>query len=138
VEGHRRNDTLFTYEHEKTQVEINADYYEFVVDGMEDVVTAGTARWTQTDSLSQCGKTGTAENPHGDDHSLFVAFAPKHNPEIAICVIVENAGFGSTYAAPIASLMMQYYVNNGRIDPKHAAMEERMLTTNLINDAGQE
>jgi penicillin-binding protein 2 len=59
-----------------------------------------------------CGKTGTAQNPHGKDHSIFIAFAPKENPKIAIAVYVENAGFGATWAAPIASLMIEKYLTD--------------------------
>ncbi len=57
-----------------------------------------------------CGKTGTAQNPHGKDHSLFISFAPRYNPKIAVAVIVENAGFGSTYAAPISNLVIEKYL----------------------------
>ncbi len=60
--------------------------------------------------ITVCGKTGTAENPHGNDHSIFIAFAPKDDPKIAIAVYVENQGFGTTYAAPIASLMIEKYL----------------------------
>jgi penicillin-binding protein 2 len=60
-----------------------------------------------------CGKTGTAQNPHGKDHSLFIAFAPRDNPKIAIAVIVENGGYGATWAAPMATLMIEQYLNNG-------------------------
>jgi penicillin-binding protein 2 len=84
----------------------------------------GTARWYRLDDIEMCGKTGTAENPHGKDHSLFVAFAPKDNPRIAIAVVVENAGFGATWAVPIATLMMEKYLK-GEISRKH--VEERML-----------
>jgi penicillin-binding protein 2 len=75
-----------------------------------------------------CGKTGTAQNPHGDDHSVFIAFAPKDDPKIAIAVYVENAGFGSTYAAPVASLMIEKYIK-GEITNK--LLEQRMLELNL-------
>ena len=71
---------------------------------------SGTARYSAIDSIQVAGKTGTAENPHGDDHSLFMGFAPADNPQIAIAVVVENAGFGSQWAAPIASLMMEKYI----------------------------
>jgi penicillin-binding protein 2 len=59
-----------------------------------------------------CGKTGTAENPHGEDHSIFIAFAPKENPRIAVSVYVENGGFGNIWASPIASLMIEKYLND--------------------------
>ena len=73
-----------------------------------------------------CGKTGTVENSRGKDHSMFVGFAPRENPTIAIAVVVENAGFGSAWAAPIASMMMEYYIN-GRID--RTALYERIATS---------
>ena len=80
---------------------------------MEKVVKHpnGTAHNISTEKLIICGKTGTAQNPHGEDHSIFIAFAPKERPKIAIAVYVENAGFGSTWAAPIAGLMLEKYTN---------------------------
>jgi penicillin-binding protein 2 len=76
-----------------------------------------------------CGKTGTAQNPHGRDHSVFIAFAPKENPKIAIAVYVENAGFGATYAAPIASLMIEKYL---RHEITNKEREQSMLNLNLM------
>ncbi|MPM03070.1 hypothetical protein SDC9_49329 [bioreactor metagenome] len=75
-----------------------------------------------------CGKTGTVQNPHGKDHSLFVGYAPRENPVIAIVVVVENAGFGATWAAPVASLMMEQYIN-GKIERKE--LYDRISTTVL-------
>jgi penicillin-binding protein 2 len=80
---------------------------------MDLVVNGGagsTARNAKVQDIIVCGKTGTAENPHGNDHSIFIAFAPKDDPKIAIAVYVENQGFGTTYAAPIASLMIEKYL----------------------------
>ena len=68
--------------------------------------------------LKICGKTGTAQNPHGDDHSIFIGFAPKKNPKIAIAVYVENGGWGSDLAAPIASLAIEKYLYNKIARPK--------------------
>jgi penicillin-binding protein 2 len=85
---------------------------------------SGTARYSAIDSIQVAGKTGTAENPHGNDHSLFMGFAPADNPQIAIAVVVENAGFGSQWAAPIASLMMEKYIR-GYIKNKNK--EKRFL-----------
>ena len=82
---------------------------------MELAVEAGTARIAQIDSVSVAGKTGTAQNPRGDDHSVFIGYAPVDDPEIAVGILVENAGYGSTAAAPIASLMMEQYLK-GRVD----------------------
>jgi penicillin-binding protein 2 len=79
-----------------------------------------------------CGKTGTAQNPFGEDHSVFVAFAPKDDPKIAIAVYVENAGFGSTYAAPVASLMIEKYLKSVIADNRKW-FEQRMLDLNLVD-----
>jgi penicillin-binding protein 2 len=110
---------------------IDTAYFPVVIDGMEDVVIGGTARIAQIPGIAICGKTGTAQNPHGKDHSVFFAFAPKYNPKIAIAVIVENAGYGATWAAPIASLMMEQYLT-GKHDTRKALLE-RMLKGNLVH-----
>ena len=109
---------------------IDTKYFDIVVEGMYHAVLEGTARMSRLDSLPMCGKTGTAQNPHGKDHSLFIAFAPKDDPKIAICVVVENAGFGATYAAPIASLMVEKYLYR-RV--KRKSMEEDMKNANLTS-----
>jgi penicillin-binding protein 2 len=98
---------------EKHFTDIDSLNFEIAIDGMDLVVNGGkgsTARNARIQDITVCGKTGTAENPFGEDHSIFIAFAPKENPQIAIAVYVENAGFGSTYAAPIASLMIEKYL----------------------------
>jgi len=98
---------------EKHFTSIDSAHYGPVVDGMDLVVNGGegsTARNARVEGITVCGKTGTAENPHGNDHSIFIAFAPKEDPKIAIAVYVENQGFGTTYAAPIASLMIEKYL----------------------------
>jgi penicillin-binding protein 2 len=102
-----------------------------VREGLERVVEAGTATVAQIPGLKVAGKTGTAENPHGDDHSIFVAYAPVEDPRIAIAVVVENSGFGSRYAAPIASLMIEKYLNDTISTPRKF-LEERMMTSTLI------
>jgi penicillin-binding protein 2 len=78
-----------------------------------------------------CGKTGTAENPHGKDHSIFIAFAPKENPKIAIATYVENAGFGATWAAPISSLLIEKYLHDSISRPD---LEKRMLEGSPLNN----
>lgn len=110
---------------------IDTSYFPVVIDGMQDVIENGTARIAKIPGIEICGKTGTAQNPHGKDHSIFFAFAPKHNPKIAIAVVVENSGFGATWAAPIASLMMEQYLT-GKHDTRKALLE-RMLKGNLTN-----
>ncbi len=97
-----------------------------VIDAMAEVVRSGTARRAFISDITVCGKTGTVENPHGEDHSVFIAFAPKENPQIALAVIIENGGFGGTWAAPAAACMIEKYLK-GEIDEK--SWEYRRLTT---------
>ncbi|MBO7074687.1 MAG: penicillin-binding protein 2 [Bacteroidales bacterium] len=114
---------------EKHIIDINKRHFKDVKKGMRSVFEGdhGTARFSKIDSITVAGKTGTAENPHGEDHSIFMAFAPVDNPQIAIAVVVENAGFGSTWAAPIASLMIEKYIR-GYV--KRPNVEKRVLTLN--------
>jgi penicillin-binding protein 2 len=110
IEGVDGIDPVYSRKHFTT---IDTANYRPVVDGMDLVINGGpgsTARNAKIPEIVVCGKTGTAENPHGNDHSIFIAFAPKENPQIAIAVYVENQGFGTTYAAPIASLMIEKYL----------------------------
>jgi len=113
----------------KRKTSVDQKYFELVVESMRNVVTNGTGRIAQLDTLSICGKTGTAQNPHGKDHSIFIAFAPMYNPKIAISVYVENAGFGATWAAPIASLMIEKYL---RREVKRKELETRITEANLL------
>ena len=89
----------------------------------------GTARQARIPGITVCGKTGTAENPHGQDHAVFVAFAPMEDPRIAIAVYVENSGFGGTWAAPIASLLMEQYLTDSISRPE---LVKRMEEADLI------
>ncbi len=117
---------------EEHKVNIDKQYFEMVVEGMAECVNRGTARSCAIPGIQVCGKTGTSQNPHGDDHSVFFAFAPKDNPKIAIAVYVENATWGATYAAPIASLMIEKYLND-TIATARLPMQERMFNGNLID-----
>lgn len=117
---------------------ISPENFEPIIEGMEGAVNGGpgaTARGARLDSIIICGKTGTAQNPHGKDHSIFVAFAPKDNPQIAIAVYVENAGFGSTFAAPIASLMIEEYLT-GKIERKY--LEDYVLKVVITADGKEQ
>jgi len=116
---------------ERVNTNIDPANFHDIVEGMHQVFTGrhGTARWYHLNDIPMCGKTGTVENPHGNNHSLFIAFAPKDNPEIAIAVVVENAGYGATWAVPIATLMIEKYIK-GEVSRKH--VEERMLNA-IIN-----
>lgn len=127
--GTEKNFTDFT--RKKVYITIDQAYVEVVRKGMEEVVQMGTARAVKIDSIPMAGKTGTADNPHGKPHSIFIGFAPIDNPKIAICVVVENAGFGSTYAAPIASLMIEKYITR-KIE--RTELKDRMLNINLLNN----
>jgi penicillin-binding protein 2 len=110
---------------------VDSGYYTHVIEGMEKAVSSGTARLARVKGLRICGKTGTAQNPHGEDHSIFVAFAPRKDPEIVVAVYVENAGFGSTYAAPITGLTIEKYLNDTIADRKKW-IEQSMLDANLL------
>lgn len=113
---------------------IDSTYFDVVVNGMEKAVneSGGTATWVRHRDIIICGKTGTAENPHGEDHSVFMAFAPKDDPKIAISVYVEYGKWGASYAAPIASLMIEKYLTDS-IAPYRKWIETRMLNGNLLN-----
>jgi penicillin-binding protein 2 len=124
-EGHTLDTRFIT----KRNISIDTANFEKIVLGMEAVVKGGTGTVAALKDIIVCGKTGTAQNPHGKDHSIFVAFAPKDNPKIAIVVVVENAGFGATYAAPIASLMIEKYLR-GEVTNKER--EKSMLNLNLM------
>ncbi|MBP6000020.1 MAG: penicillin-binding protein 2 [Sediminibacterium sp.] len=91
---------------------IPKEYFDVIKEGMHDVTVYGTAAFIKVPGHDYCAKTGTAQNPHGKNHSLFVCFAPKDNPKIAVAVIVENAGYGSTWAGPIGGLLMEQYLND--------------------------
>lgn len=105
---------------------IDTQYYEEIATAMRMAVTGGTCRRAAFGDVTVCGKTGTAQNPHGRDHSAFMGFAPFDEPKIAICVYVENAGFGATFGVPIGSLMMEMYLN-GEIAPERKYLEEQMM-----------
>ena len=114
----------------KRKCDIDPIYFDIVIEAMHDVVEAGTGTEAKIDSIAICGKTGTAQNPHGKNHSIFIAFAPMDKPAIAISVVVENAGFGSTWAAPIASLMIEKYIKR---EVKRKELEQRMIDGDLIH-----
>lgn len=121
-------DTTYTQKHTTM---VDSKYYEQIVDGMRLAVTDGTCRIGDIPDIEVCGKTGTAQNPHGRDHSAFMGFAPRNNPKIAIAVYVENAGFGASYAVPIGSLMMEKFLND-TIATDRKPLEKRMAESNTI------
>lgn len=104
--------------------------YDIVHDGMQKCFDAGTGRASKIPGIVACGKTGTAENPHGDSHAVFSCFAPRQNPKIAIVCLVENAGFGGIWSAPIVSLMVEKYLTGKITRPE---LEKKMIEADLIN-----
>lgn len=125
-------DTVLAEEFRSKRVpKIRRQFFDEVAEGMRMAVLGGTCTRAQFAGVEVCGKTGTAENPHGRDHSAFIGFAPYHNPKIAVCAYVENAGFGATFGVPIGSLMMEKYLN-GHISPERKGMEASMMSSRLI------
>ncbi len=122
-------DPIYTAKHESG---INREHFELIVEGMADAVTRGTARGINLEPhVTVCGKTGTSENPHGDDHSLFLGFAPKDNPQVAIAVVVENGRFGATNAVPVARLMLQKYFF-GEVPETDKWLEEMIVNREIL------
>lgn len=120
---------------EKHYTMVDTSYFSEVVKGMYLAINGeagATARIARIPGVIACGKTGTAQNPHGDDHSVFICFAPMDNPKIAVVAYVENGGFGATWAAPIASLLVEKYLN-GEIAPEREYLEQRVFEGNLLN-----
>ncbi len=118
---------------ERYHMGIDSIYFDYVIDGMSRVVTSGTGYTAHIPDIEICGKTGTSQNPHGEDHSVFFAFAPRKDPKIAIAVYVENAGWGTIFAAPIASLMIEKYIR-GEISQGRNYWYDRMLNADLVSN----
>ncbi len=127
IEGGVPIPEVFTKKHSTRVSEYN---YEVVIEAMSKVLTQGTAVGSRIKDIEVCGKTGTVQNPHGENHSVFIAFAPRDNPKIAIAAVVENAGYGATWAAPISSLMIERYLKADTTERKY--LEERILKANKM------
>lgn len=110
-------------------------HFDDVAEGMRMAVLGGTCRTANIPGIAVAGKTGTAQNPHGRDHSAFIGFAPYEDPKIAVCAYIENAGFGATFGVPIGSLVIEKYLT-GQISPERKYLEERMLQSNTIIYSG--
>lgn len=122
---------------ERNYTMVDTTHFPTVIRGMYRAVNSGygsggTASIAAVQGLDICGKTGTAQNPHGDDHSVFICFAPMDNPQIAVAAYIENGGFGASYAAPIASLLVEKYLND-EISAERKPLEKRMLNAILID-----
>ncbi len=113
---------------------VSADAYAAIHEGMHDVTVFGTAAAIKIPGINYCAKTGTAQNPHGKNHSIFVAYAPEEDPKIAVAVVVENAGFGATWAGPIAAFMMEKYLND-TIATARLKDVDRVSSADLIPEA---
>lgn len=113
----------------KNEVLIDSEHFDPVIDGLYQTILYGTGYKAKVPGIKICGKTGTSQNPHGEDHSVFFAFAPKDDPKIALAVYVENAGFGGDIAAPIAGLVIEKYLKG---EVKRKSVEERIKDINLI------
>ena len=116
----------------RRRVKIDYRHFEPVIEGMSGAVRSGTATMAFIPDIEVCGKTGTSQNPHGEDHSVFFGFAPRDQPKIAIAVYIENAGWGGSYATPVAGLMIEKYIR-GEISEGRKWMETRMLEADMIH-----
>lgn len=140
IGGNTKDSFLSSYLEKHTPTHITTDAFNSVIDGMEDVVVKGTGRVAQLPGVAVCGKTGTVENyamlnglrTKLDNHSVFVCFAPKDDPKIAIAVIVQNSGYGATWAGPIASLMMEKYLKDSITAPARLALQTKMFNSNTV------
>lgn len=125
-------DSIYT---EKRYTRVDTKYYSYIAQGMRGAVAGSdygaTCRGANLPDIEVCGKTGTAENPHGKDHSIFMGYAPYKEPKVAIAVFVENAGFGATYAVPIGRLMIEKYLR-GNILPESESIEEYIVNSVIL------
>ena len=123
--------------YERQYTLVDTSYFPVLVEGMYRAVNSGygsggTGTVAAVEGLDICGKTGTAQNPRGDDNSVFICFAPKDDPKIAVAAYIEHGSFGARWAAPIASLLVEKYLNN-EIAPSRKALETRVMEGNLMD-----
>lgn len=123
-----KNDSMLTHRHE---IGIKQKWFAEVKEGMHRMMQYGTGRWYPIEGISQAGKTGTAQNPHGKDHAIFIGFAPVEDPQIAVAVVVENAGYGATWACPVASMMMEQYLT-GQVQRKDL---RKKISSAVLNES---
>lgn len=127
VGDQKKLDPMYTT---RRETNVDARHFAPVIEGMIGAIQSGTAKSARIEGITVAGKTGTSQNKKGDDHSIFIGFAPVENPKIAIAVFVENGGFGGQAAAPIAGLIMEKYLT-GKVTNK--ALEKKMMELNLLN-----
>jgi penicillin-binding protein 2 len=115
---------------------VDAKHFAEVIEGMEAVIQEGTGSNARVPGIDICGKTGTSQNPHGNDSSVFIGFAPKNNPKIAVAVYIENGGFGNDFAAPITGLMIEQYLN-GSVAANRQYLIEKVQKAKLMYSDGK-
>ena len=123
-----RSDSMLVHRH---SLEIDKKHFTAVKEGMHRVMQYGTGRWYQIEGIETAGKTGTAQNPHGKDNAIFIGFAPVEDPQIAVAVVVENAGFGATWAAPVASMMIEQYLTG---EVKRTGLKKK-ISESVLNES---
>lgn len=123
-----KHDSMRIHRH---NLAVDKRHFAVVKEGMHRVMVHGTGRHFAIDSLHMAGKTGTVQNPHGRDHAIFIGFAPVENPQIAVAVVVENAGFGATWACPVATMMMEQYLTG---DVKRKDLRNRIASA-VLNES---
>jgi penicillin-binding protein 2 len=116
---------------------ISPDHFEVIKSGMAQVMTGGTGYGASIPGITIAGKTGTVQNPHGKNHSAFVSFSPVESPKIVVAVVVEESGYGASWAAPIATLIIEKYLSQDSVSKK-PYMIERMVNANLIPERWRE
>ncbi len=118
---------------------IAPEHYDWIVKGMRSAATGGTV-WRSgnldPEGIELCGKTGTAQNPHGKDHSVFMGFAPMNEPKIAVCCYIQNGGFGATYGVPIGTLVIEKYLN-GKISDRRKYQEINMMNSSTLSEGAK-
>ena len=123
-----KNDSMRIHRH---NLDIKKQHFDVVKEGMHRVMVYGTGRHYAVDTLHMAGKTGTVQNPHGRDHAIFIGFAPVEDPQIAVAVVVENAGFGATWACPVATMMIEQYLTG---EVKRKDLRKRIGST-VLNES---
>jgi penicillin-binding protein 2 len=133
IENEEIEDTVYLSKFRRTHevTHIADSVYQAINDGLEDVTIYGTAARINIPGVKYCAKTGTAQNPHGKNHAVFTAFAPKDNPTIAVAVVVENSGYGGTWAGPVAAYMIEKYLND-TLTTENAKKVEAFSKVDLI------
>ena len=137
VRGYRdtRTGTYVEINHDSHKLPVSKQTFDIVKEGMRGVVLQGTGTLAQVPGVTVAGKTGTVQNPHGQDHAWFICFAPVENPKIAIAVLVENAGFGGSISAPIAREMINYYINGRNKGANGYSETKAVASVKAINDS---